>query len=158
MATMNERFLAKELRLVLEMLRPVRLTRERTMTASRIAHIVGQAHSRGVNALVSWQEATAVPAHKHTWDKAPDVVEVYISAPGDPSVGIKGCSVTIRDDSGQDFLGLDGIADEYQVGALEDFRRGLREVFTECMGEPVHIVFDFECKDECEQMEGDSCD
>lgn len=93
-------------------------------------------------------EADAPPLYKKWWDKAPRVSEVYISTAGDESVGIRGDSITIRDDSGQDFLGLDGIADEDQVAALEDFRRGLVAVFTEALGEPAGVIFDFECADD----------
>ena len=86
------------------------------------------------------------------WDKAPDVVEVYVSTMGDPSVGIQGVRITIRDDGGQDFLGLSGIADEDQRRALEDFRRDLASVFTEVLGEPALVVFDFEYQQEAERL------
>jgi len=78
---------------------------------------------------------------------APPVVEVYVRTHGDPSVGIPGASVTIRDDAGQDFLALDCVAEEDRHVALEDFRRRLADAFSAVFEDGVLVMFDFECAD-----------
>jgi len=79
--------------------------------------------------------------------KAVDVREVYVTTEGDPSTGIPGESLTISSVSGEDFLGLSGLEAEDRHRAMEDFRHSLGALFTDALGEPARVVFDFETED-----------